>query len=444
MIENIVGRDFLPRGAGVVTRRPTILQLHTHDDEYAEFLHLPGRRYTESRDIKAEIARSTHEEVGDHGVSEKPITIRYYSPVVLNVTLVDLPGMIKFPTANQPEDIVDRIHSMVMRYVEPPNVVILAVSPANVDLANSDAMKVARTVDPEGNRTIGVITKLDLMDAGTDARQVLAGQVFPLKLGYVGVVNRSQQDIDHDKSISAAVDAEESYFSEHDVYKHLDNTGTRHLQWRLNRELKKHIFHALPKLRADLNSKLYSAQREQEQYEEAVTPEKAKTRMTRCIRAFEKDVKADVQGALEHLDASRVAAGPHINALFFKEFAAALALYTPGEHEMRRTIAVTISNLRGYHINIFTPYDAFRSVVRTVLENFRIPIKACVDAVATTMDEAVRRAAHYSIQRYPRLMTEILHQVTAYLDQQQREVGTTFTIDQFHEAKQPGIIYTKS
>ena len=74
----------------------------------------------------------------------------------------------------------------------PQNALILAISPANLDLANSDALKLAKAVDPAGDRTIGVITKIDLMDDGTDCLEVLQGSVYPLKLGYYGVKCRSQ------------------------------------------------------------------------------------------------------------------------------------------------------------------------------------------------------------------------------------------------------------
>ena len=77
----------------------------------------------------------------------------------------------------------------------PKTAIIMAVCAANVDLANSDALKMAKKVDPFGERTIGVITKIDLMDEGTNALDLLSGKIYPLKLGYVGVVCRSQKDI---------------------------------------------------------------------------------------------------------------------------------------------------------------------------------------------------------------------------------------------------------
>lgn len=65
---------------------------------------------------------------------------------------------------------------------------------------------------PVGFRTIGVITKLDLMDEGTDAREILENRLLPLRRGYVGVINRSQKDIEGKKDIRAAIVAERKFF----------------------------------------------------------------------------------------------------------------------------------------------------------------------------------------------------------------------------------------
>lgn len=81
---------------------------------------------------------------------------------------------------------------MVKFYISNPNTIILCVIPGNVDLANSDALKLARIVDPNGERTVGVVTKLDLMEKGTSAIDILEGRVYPLKLGFIGVVCRGQ------------------------------------------------------------------------------------------------------------------------------------------------------------------------------------------------------------------------------------------------------------
>lgn len=113
--------------------------------------------------------------------------------------------------------------------------VILAVSPANVDLANSDSLKLARSVDPQGRRTIGVLSKLDLMDAGTNALDILTGRVYPLKLGFIGCVNRSQQDINAEKSMQDARDSETEFFKNHPAYRNIAHkNGTKYLARTLN------------------------------------------------------------------------------------------------------------------------------------------------------------------------------------------------------------------
>jgi dynamin 1-like protein len=97
------------------------------------------------------------------GISPVPINLRIYSPNVLTLTLVDLPGITKVPVGDQPKDIEKQIRDMLFKYVSKPSCIILAVTPGNQDLANSDGLKLAREVDPEGTRTIGVLTKIDLM-----------------------------------------------------------------------------------------------------------------------------------------------------------------------------------------------------------------------------------------------------------------------------------------
>jgi replication fork clamp-binding protein CrfC len=124
-------------------------------------------------------------------ISHEPISLTIYSPHVVDLTLVDLPGMTKVPVKGQPQDIEEQIRKLAYKFIAPANALILALTAANTDLANSDALKLAREVDPDGERTIGVVTKIDLMDEGTDALDLLQGNVYPLKLGYFGVKCRS-------------------------------------------------------------------------------------------------------------------------------------------------------------------------------------------------------------------------------------------------------------
>ena len=170
--------------------------------EYGEFLHKPDRKYTDFEEIRAEIDADTERIAGDNkGISDVPINLKITSPHVLNLTLVDLPGLMKVPVGDQPSDIVKQTRKLIESYVMKDSCIILAVTPANIDLATSDSLQIAKQMDPKGIRTVGVLTKLDLMDEGTDVSDILQGRLMPLRRGFVGIVNRSQQAIDTRKTI---------------------------------------------------------------------------------------------------------------------------------------------------------------------------------------------------------------------------------------------------
>ena len=153
------------------------------------------------------------------GISDQPIILRIFSPDVINLSQIDLPGLTKVPIGEQPIDIEDKIRSIVKYYIQNPNTIILCVLPANVDLANSDAQKIAQEVDPHGERTYGVLTKMDLIDQSTAGVEIIEGKVYPLQQGYAGVVLRSAADISRGKSLKESVESEEKYFSNHPSYK---------------------------------------------------------------------------------------------------------------------------------------------------------------------------------------------------------------------------------
>ena len=227
VIESLVGKDFLPRGKDIVTRRPLVLQLHRIEDEgeeYGEFSHRSGRLY-DFIQIRREIETETLKVAGNNrGISVSPIYLSIKSPRVVNLVLVDLPGMTKIPVGDQPPDIETQLRNLVLHYISPKNTLILAITPANNDLVNSDALKLARQVDPMGFRTLGVITKIDLMDSGTNAVDILSNKgSFTLKYGFVGIVCRSQQDIIHNKPIDEALRAETEFFRTHPAYRSLIN-----------------------------------------------------------------------------------------------------------------------------------------------------------------------------------------------------------------------------
>ncbi|XP_046694827.1 dynamin-1a isoform X14 [Silurus meridionalis] len=418
VLENFVGKDFLPRGSGIVTRRPLVLQLINSPTEFAEFLHCKGKKFTDFDEVRQEIEAETDRATGQNkGISPVPINLRVYSPNVLNLTLVDLPGMTKVPVGDQPADIEHQIKEMLMQFVTKDNCLLLAVSPANSDLANSDALKIAKEVDPQGLRTIGVITKLDLMDEGTDARDILENKLLPLRRGYIGVVNRSQKDIDGRKDITAAMAAERKFFLSHPAYRHLaDRMGTAYLQKALNQQLTNHIRDTLPGLRSKLQSQLLSIEKEVEEYKNfrPDDPSRKTKALLQMVQQFSVDFEKRIEGSGDQIETYELSGGARINRIFHERFPFELVKMEFDEKELRKEISYAIKNIHGIRTGLFTPDMAFETIVKRQIAKIKAPCQKCVDMVISELVNTVRQCTK-KLAQYPMLREEMERIVTQHI-----------------------------
>ncbi|XP_058510263.1 dynamin-3 isoform X5 [Solea solea] len=418
VLENFVGRDFLPRGSGIVTRRPLILQLVNNKAEYAEFLHCKGKKFVDFDEVRSEIEAETERITGSNkGISPIPINLRVYSPHVLNLTLIDLPGMTKVAVGDQPVDIEHQIRDMLMQFITKESCLILAVTPANTDLANSDALKISKEVDPQGLRTIGVITKLDLMDEGTDAKDILENKLLPLRRGYIGVVNRSQKDIDGKKDIRAALAAERKFFLSHPSYRHIaERMGTPHLQKSLNQQLTNHIRDTLPGLRSKLQSQLLSLEKEVEEYKNfrPDDPTRKTKALLQMVQQFGVDFEKRIEGSGDQVDTNELSGGAKINRIFHERFPFELVKIVFDEKELRREISHAIKNVHGVRTGLFTPDLAFEAIVKKQIVKLKTPCLKCIDLVIQELINTFRQCSH-KLNSYPRLREETERIVTTYV-----------------------------
>ncbi|XP_067115147.1 dynamin-2-like isoform X1 [Osmerus mordax] len=418
VLENFVGRDFLPRGSGIVTRRPLILQLVNNQAEYAEFLHCKSRKFVDFEEVRQEIEAETDRLTGSNkGISAVPINLRVFSPNVLNLTLIDLPGMTKVAVGDQPVDIEQQIREMLMQFITKESCLILAVTPANTDLANSDALKIAKEVDPQGLRTIGVITKLDLMDEGTDARDILENKLLPLRRGYIGVVNRSQKDIDGRKDIKAALAAERKFFLSHPGYRHLaERMGTPHLQKTLNQQLTNHIRDTLPGLRSKLQSQMLSLEKEVEEYKNfrPDDPTRKTKALLQMVQQFGVDFEKCIEGSGDQVDTANLSGGAKINRIFHERFPFELVKMEFDEKELRKEISYAIKNIHGVRTGLFTPDLAFEAIVKKQIVKLKEPCLKCIDMVIQELVNVVRQCTN-KLGSYPRLREETERIVTTYV-----------------------------
>eukprot|EP00249_Psilotum_nudum_P020336 c27659_g1_i8 orf=497-3082(+) len=427
VLEALVGRDFLPRGAEICTRRPLVLQLvqlvRRPDDkseivEWGEFLHLPGRRFTDFSAIRKEIQSETDRESGTNkGISESQIRLKIFSPNVLNITLVDLPGITKVPVGDQPSDIEARVRTMILSYIKHETCIILAVSPANADLANSDALQMARIADPDGSRTIGVITKLDIMDRGTDARHLLLGNVIPLRLGYIGVVNRSQEDIAANKSIRDALAYEESFFRSRPVYHSLaDRCGVPQLGKKLNSILVQHIRSILPDLKARINTQMVTFQKELAGYGEVTDSKSGQgALLLNIITKYSQGFASIVDGKNEEMSTSELSGGARIHYIFQSIFVRSLDEVDPCDDLTDEDIRTAIQNATGPKNIIFVPEVPFEVLVRRQIARLLDPSLQCARFIYDELVKISHNCETYELPRFPVLRRRIEEVMSNFL-----------------------------
>lgn len=229
----------------MVTRRPVELTLvHTPESEleYGEFPQLGLGKVSWER-IKKTLVDLNLAVSPEECVTKDPIRLRISSPNVPDLSLVDLPGYIQITTKDQPAKLKEKIGELCDYYITKPNI-ILAVSAADVDLANSEALRASKKVDPEGRRTIGVLTKMDLVDPEMGVK-LLSNQDYHLPLGYIGVIcrslaqkgNKSQQE----------PDPESTFFTSHSLYENAA-VGVPHLRQRLTTLLESRMVQSLSRV----------------------------------------------------------------------------------------------------------------------------------------------------------------------------------------------------
>lgn len=263
VLESIVGQEFLPKGSNMVTRRPielTLVNDPSSASEVAEFPALKMFNMTDFQQVQKVLVDLNLAVPHDEAVSSDPIQLTIKSPRVPDLSLVDLPGYIQVEAADQPMTLKSKIREVCDKYLEQPNI-ILAISAADVDLANSSALRAARKADPRGERTIGIITKLDLVDPDV-GRAMLTNKKYPLKMGYVGVVTKipkSNSIFQKQTGLQAFIaqqNEERRFFRENKEVFEGTSVGTKLLKKKLIRVLERSMSAALKPMQQQVINEL--------------------------------------------------------------------------------------------------------------------------------------------------------------------------------------------
>jgi len=436
VLESIVGLDFLPRGDGVVTRRPLELRLcHINSGEpWAIFEERKGIKFTDFIKVR-EIIEALTDEVckSNKNIIDKPIILNVYSPTCPDLTLVDLPGITRVPVGDQPENIEEITKNMAIRYIDDPLTIILCVIAANCDIAISDGLKLAKEIDKSGSRTLGVLTKLDIMDSGTDARKALMNEEIELKLGYVGVKNRSKQDLINKLSMAETSRKEKEFFKSHPVYKNLPagHLGTDVLINKLTKIYFRIIRENLPNIIKAINERVKTAEEELTGLGQPMPIDDAgkMNLLWNMINEYCDIFKNVLQGKYNNkrLNFLEGEGGFKIKILYKKLLEEFTGDYKATARYTDENINYALTIHEGDSIPGFPSVDAFIYLLRPQLEKLKDPIEECFQEVFQYIDFLSGKILEKVFTRFPQAINDMSDLVSNYLMEERDK--TKYLID---------------
>ena len=417
----LVGADFLPRGTGVVTRCPLVLQLvraPPGTPPTAEFHHAPGKTFVNDfAGVAAEVAAETERRAGGAcGIVADPIRLRISSPSVLTMTLVDLPGLARVPMGDQPADVEARVRELCLAYIRALSCVVLAVTPAGADPATSDGLALARAVDPAGDRTLGVLTKVDLMDGGTSAAPLLRGEAPPrLRLGYVAVACRGVAAAAAGATPADERSAEAAFFASKAEYAGLGGVcGVPALARALNRVLADAVRGALPTLASALDDAVAARAAEVARLGDAPPGASAAARgalLLGLLESYARNFSGAIAGTSPTLPLTELAGGARLRHVFQDVFVPAVSGLDPAAELGDGEVRTALNNAGGARGTLLIPDAPFELLTRRAVARLLPPCLACVSLAHAEVLRIAEDALPAGVDRFPSLRRELLASV---------------------------------
>uniref|UniRef100_A0A8C2Z1V4 Interferon-induced GTP-binding protein Mx n=2 Tax=Cyclopterus lumpus TaxID=8103 RepID=A0A8C2Z1V4_CYCLU len=405
----------LPRGSGIVTRCPLELKMKRRREGEEWYGKISYQDHEEEIEDPADVDRMIREAqvklagVGV-GISDDLISLEIASPNVPDLTLIDLPGITRVAVKGQPENIGEQIKRLIQKFITKQETISLVVVPSNVDIATTEALKMAQEVDPNGDRTLGILTKPDLVDKGTEESvvEIVHNEVIHLKKGYMIVRCRGQKEITERVSLTEATEREKAFFNDHLHFNTLYNdghAGIPKLAEKLTLELVLHIERSLPRLEEQIEEKLAQTQAELDRYGCGPPADAAE----RVFFLIDK-VTAFTHDAISLTTGEELKCGDKFNvfSILRKEFGKWNAQLDHSGHNFNKKIEREVEGYedkyRGRELPGFINYKTFEVMVKEQIKQLEEPAVKKLKDISDAVRKVFIQLAQSSFIGFPNLI----------------------------------------
>ncbi|XP_053471705.1 interferon-induced GTP-binding protein Mx2-like, partial [Ictalurus furcatus] len=437
----------LPRGSGIVTRCPLELKLRkikcgihwkaviSYNEVIIEF--------DDPSLVEGYIQAAQNELAGEGvGICDELITLEIMAPDVCDLTLIDLIGIARVPVKGQPEDIGHQIKNLIWKYIEKDQTINLVVVPCNVDIATTEALKMAQEVDPEGKRTLAILTKPDLIDKGTEKNilDIIRNQVIPLSKGYVIVKCRGQQQIDDKISLSDATRVEREFFRRHEFFScllHEEKATIQCLSTKLTQDLVDHIKKSVPLISEEIKKQLWSLTKELSECEAGppLDPQKRKTFFIDTLTKFNDKINRLASGEVVNND--------NLFVMLRSEFKKWKDHLDNTKASFQKTVQEVVTEYdrkhRGHELPGFSDYKVFETVVQKLVIQLSGPAIDTLRVIREIIQKQFSDVSKTYLNNYPFLHSVAMNKIDNIQSKQEAKVEQRI-MEQF-EMEQ--LVYTQ-
>ncbi|RVE72746.1 hypothetical protein OJAV_G00044440 [Oryzias javanicus] len=431
----------LPRGSGIVTRCPLELKMKRKKEGEEWYGKISYQDREEELDDPSTVEKKIREAQDDMagvglGISDELISLEIASPDVPDLTLIDLPGIARVAVKGQPENIGDQIKRLIQKFITKQETISLVVVPSNVDIATTEALKMAQQVDPEGERTLGILTKPDLVDKGTEENvvEIVHNEVIQLKKGYMIVKCRGQKEITEKVSLTEAIEREKAFFQDHAYFHTLYSDGhatVPKLAEKLTLELVHHIEKSLPRLEEQIEEKLKQTQTELDRYGSGppTDPVERQVFLIDKVTEFCQDVVSLTKG-------EELKCGEKINVFssLRKDFGKWKTLLENSGENFNRKIEREVSDYedryRGRELPGFINYKTFEVMVKEQIKELEEPAIRKLKDIGDAVKKVFVQLAQASFAGFPNLLKTTKAKIEA-IKQEKESTAETMLRTQF-------------